>query len=48
VLQEGVHAPAVHAVGPFGFVHVAAHVPQFEVVFSGVSHPLESCPSQLP
>jgi hypothetical protein len=47
--QVGTHAPDVHVVVPFAFVHVLPHVPQllgFAPVF--VSQPLLALPSQLP
>ena len=39
-LHAGAQAPTVQVVEPFGFAQALPHVPQFDVVLSGVSHPV--------
>jgi hypothetical protein len=46
--QVGTQAPPEHVVVPFAFVHADPHAPQFVVVLSGASHPVDAWLSQLP
>jgi hypothetical protein len=46
--QVGVHTPAVQPVVPLLLLHSLPHAPQSAVVFSCVSQPFATLPSQLP